>query len=232
MCLVVCIVFVCTRSGNWVGWGGHFGSKKIWIILGLDHFRNRSFGFDTWVIRVQVILGPNCWVLKSNQFKFGSFCVSLLGSSGLGCWLFLVKSGWIQVWISFSSSSMHHINGAQLLVQLFFFCSSCYWSMSLLWSLYLFFIYIYICFLLPGMRRINCYWVSGEQVVLRLLCLLLFCQVIACTLVFLLQQLMRLQLIAVLLYFITQGQLHNTNWKRLILLQHKTCSFTVAWLQG
>uniref|UniRef100_A0A2P2KEN5 Auxin response factor 6-like n=1 Tax=Rhizophora mucronata TaxID=61149 RepID=A0A2P2KEN5_RHIMU len=59
------------------------------------------------------------------------------------------------------------------------------------------------------MRRISYSWASGEQIVRRLSCLRQFCQVIACTLVFLRQQLMPLQQIVGLQYFITQGLVHQ-----------------------
>lgn len=56
------------------------------------------------------------------------------------------------------------------------------------------------------MKRISCYWVFDEQIVLRLSCLRLFYQVTACTLVFLLLQLMQLPQIVVLLSFLIQGE--------------------------
>lgn len=68
-------------------------------------------------------------------------------------------------------------------------------------------IFLFIVSSLPlGMKRISCSWVSDERIDLRLSCPHQFCQVIVCTLVYLLQLHMLLQRIAVLLYFIIQGE--------------------------
>jgi len=62
-----------------------------------------------------------------------------------------------------------------------------------------------VFFFLSGMKKINYFWAYGGQIVHRLSCHHQFCQVIACTLVFLLLQLMQLQQTVALLYSIILG---------------------------